>query len=116
MTVSGPDFDTGETTEKTIIVNPGSENGGEARLEALGLTVLDEDGVMKIDEPFPGTPYFEELGDFDFYADNPVIAKEAQVEVKQLPKELVYIPGLLLLVVVYLIQRARAGREKGVPA
>ncbi|MEO1112446.1 MAG: TRAP transporter permease [Pseudomonadota bacterium] len=116
VTVSGPDFDTGETTEKTIIVNPGSEDGGEARLEALGLTVLDEDGVLKIDEPFPGTPYFEELGDFDFYADNPVIAKEAQVEVKQLPKELVYIPGLLLLVVVYLIQRARAGREKGVPA
>ncbi|WP_434052553.1 MAG: TRAP transporter permease [Roseibium sp.] len=116
VTVSGPDFDTGETTEKTIIVNPGSEEGGEARLEALGLTVLDEDGVLKIDEPFPGTAYFEELGDFDFYADNPVIAKEAQVEVKQLPKELVYIPGLLLLVVVYLIQRARAGREKGVPA
>lgn len=116
VTVSGPDFDTGETTEKTIIVNPGAEDGGEARLEALGLTVLDEDGVLKIDEPFPGTPYFEELGDFDFYADNPVIAKEAQVEVKQLPKELVYIPGLLLLVVVYLIQRARAGREKGVPA
>ncbi|MEL7527433.1 MAG: TRAP transporter permease [Pseudomonadota bacterium] len=116
VTVSGPDFDTGETTEKTIIVNHGSEDGGEARLEALGLTVLDEDGVLKIDEPFPGTPYFEELGDFDFYADNPVIAKEAQVEVKQLPKELVYIPGLLLLVVVYLIQRARAGREKGVPA
>ncbi|WP_306145429.1 TRAP transporter permease [Roseibium sp. MMSF_3412] len=116
VTVSGPDFDTGETTEKTIIVNPGTEDGGEARLEALGLTVLDEDGVMKIDEPFPGTPYFEELGDFDFYADNPVVAKEAKVEVKQLPKELVYIPGLLLLVVVYLIQRARAGREKGVPA
>ncbi|WP_421982378.1 TRAP transporter permease [Roseibium sp.] len=116
VTVSGPDFDTGETTEKTIIVNPGTEDGGEARLEALGLTVLDEDGVLKIDEPFPGTPYFEELGDFDFYGDDPVIAKEAQVEVKQMPKELVYIPGLLLLVVVYLIQRARAGREKGVPA
>ena len=80
------------------------------------LTVLDEDGVLKIDEPFPGTPYFEELDDFDFYGDDPVIAKEAQVEVKQMPKELVYIPGLLLLVVVYLIQRARAGREKGVPA
>lgn len=116
VTVSGPDFDTGNTTEKTIIVKPGSETGGQARLEALGLTILDEDGVMKIDEPFPGTSYFEQLGDFDFYGDDPVIAKTAQIEVKQLPKELIYIPGLLLLVVVYLVQRARAGREKGVPA
>ncbi|MEM5583959.1 MULTISPECIES: TRAP transporter permease [unclassified Roseibium] len=119
MVLSGPDFDTGDITETRILLNPGPETGGEARLTALGLTTLDEDGVLKLDEPFPGTPYFEQLGNFDFYGDEPVIVKEANIEADQLPKELIFIPGLLLLLLVYLLQKSRAGkavREEGVTA
>ncbi|MBO6895382.1 MAG: TRAP transporter permease [Roseibium sp.] len=119
VTVSGPDFDTGNTKDTTIILNPGAEDGGEARLSAVGLAVLDEDGAMKLEEPFPGTPYFEKLGSFDFYGDEPVVIKSAEVKADQMPKELIYIPGLLLLVLIYLLQRSRAGRvgrEEGVPA
>lgn len=119
VTVSGPDFDTGNTKDTTIILNPGAEEFGEARLSAVGLAVLDEDGAMKLEEPFPGTPYFEKLGSFDFYGDEPVVIKSAEVKADQMPKELIYIPGLLLLVLIYLLQRSRAGRvgrEEGVPA
>ena len=116
VTVSGPDFDTGEVVETTIVVIPGSEADGEARLAAVGLTVLEEDGLTKLDEPFPGTPYFEQLGNFDFYADEPVAIKSANLKVEQLPKELIYIPGLILLVLVYLLQRSRVGRKEGMVA
>jgi TRAP transporter 4TM/12TM fusion protein len=119
VTVSGPDFDTGNIKDTTIVLTPGSETGGEARLSALGLTLLDEDGVVKIDEPLFGTPYSEQLASFDYYADEPVRVKAAEVKADQLPKELIYIPGLILLLLVYLLQRSRAGRigrEEGVPA
>ncbi|QFT32970.1 DctM-like transporter [Labrenzia sp. THAF82] len=114
--VSGPDFDTGLTTATTLVLSPGSEDGGDARLSALGLTVLEEDGILKLEEPFPGTPFFEAMSNFDFYADEPVIIDTAQIEVAQLPKELIFIPGFALLILIYLVQRARAGRLEGAPA
>ncbi|XYK81593.1 MAG: TRAP transporter permease [Labrenzia sp.] len=120
ITVNGPDFDTGSQAETTFILTVGDEPDAEARLSAVGLTVFDEDGVMKMDEPFPGTPFFETLGNFDFYGDDPVQIAKAQVSLEQMPKELIYIPGLLLLGLIYLLQRPRARVERkemeGAPA
>ncbi|WP_319412768.1 TRAP transporter permease [uncultured Cohaesibacter sp.] len=116
LNIAGPDFDTGSTKETTLVITSGNEEGGEARLAALGLTVIDEDGVAKLDEPFPGTPYFETLGGFDFYADDPVKITHAEIKADQLPKDLIYIPGLLLLGGVYMLQRARTGRKEEKPA
>ncbi|WP_428641381.1 TRAP transporter permease [Roseibium sp.] len=114
--VNGPDFDTGQSVDKTIVLTTGTEDGGEARLAALGLTVLNEDGAVKLEEPFAGTPYFETLGNYDFYADQPVVVQSARIKIAQLPKELVFIPGFVLVFLVYLLQRSRAGRKEGVPA
>ena len=116
LNISGPDFDTGSIKETTLVLTAGNEQGGEARLAAQGLTILDEDGVAKLDEPMPGTPFFETLGGFDFYADEPVQITHAEVKADQLPKDLIYIPGLLLLGLVYMLQRARLGRKEEVPA
>ncbi|GAA0783583.1 TRAP transporter fused permease subunit [Roseibium denhamense] len=120
VNLKGPDFDTGNTTETTILITTGDESGGEERLSALGLTTIDEGGVLKLDEPFPGTPFFEQLSNFDFYADEPVVIETAQLEADQLPKELMFLPGFLLLGLIYALQRGRAGRsarqEEGVPA
>ncbi|WP_319532456.1 TRAP transporter permease [uncultured Cohaesibacter sp.] len=110
--LSGPDFDTGSIKDTTIVLEAGPETGGEERLSAMGLAVLEEDGVVKLDEPFPGTPYFEDLGSFDFYGDTPVTIERVQVKADQLPKELLFIPGLLLLGLVYMLQRARVGRRE----
>ncbi len=111
--VSGPDFDTGNIKETTIILTAGNQEGGDARLSAMGLMVMEEAGAMKLDEPMPGTPLFKKLGSFDFYGDDPVSIKSAQVKMPQLPKELIFIPGLLLLGLVYMMQKARAGRKEG---
>ncbi|SNY90757.1 TRAP transporter, 4TM/12TM fusion protein [Cohaesibacter sp. ES.047] len=110
--LTGPDFTSGRVKDTTIVLEAGDETGGEERLSAMGLAVLDEDGIVKLDEPFPGTPFFTDLSSFDFYGDTPVSIEKVQVKADQLPKELLFIPGLLLLGLVYLLQRARAGRKE----
>ena len=108
LTVEGPDFDSGKT-RSTVIVIPGSDGGALAALDAQGLTAMEEDGALRLEEPFPGTPYFESIGiEYDYYADAPVVIARTQIESERVPKELFFIPALLLLAGIVLIQRPRA--------
>ena len=108
LTIEGPDFDNGEIRPITISV-PGVEGDGTAALSEQGLSILEEDGQLKLEEPFPGTPHFEAIGiEYDFYGDSPVVVSKAEIENDRLPKELFFIPALLLLAGIVLIQRPRA--------
>jgi TRAP transporter 4TM/12TM fusion protein len=106
--VEGPDFDTGDNRATTItMVYPGGEPT-DAMMEN-GLAVLEEDGKLLLEEPFPGSPYFGSLGtEYDYYGDNPVVISQVEVENERMPKELFFIPALLLLAGLMLIQRPRA--------
>ncbi|AVO39892.1 TRAP transporter permease [Pukyongiella litopenaei] len=115
MVVAGPDFDTGELKDTTLVLNVGPEATGQERLDALGLMPLEEDGVMKLDEPMFGTPVADKLESFDFYGDDPVRVVSVKAPASQLPKELVFIPALILLGLVAFLQKARAGKQ-GEPA
>ena len=110
--VTGPDFDTGEVTSTTILVPMGRRADAIARLEEAGLIVIVEDGFAKIDEPFPQTPFFQSIGlQFDYYADDPVHVSSIRQEVERMPKEVFYIPALLVLGGVILLQRRRRDRQ-----
>ncbi|MDE0211287.1 MAG: DUF3394 domain-containing protein, partial [Boseongicola sp.] len=86
-----------------------SDGTGLERLEAAGLTVLESDGTLALDEPFPGTPYFEQLAnDYDFYGDVPAQIEAVAIENDRMPKEIFFIPALLILLVIVAIQRPRA--------
>jgi len=81
----------------------------EAALDAQGLLVLPDGDVLAMDEPFPGTPFFASLGnEYDFYGDSPVQITEVQIENDRAPKELFFIPALLMLAGIVMIQRRRA--------
>lgn len=106
--VTGPNFDTGETTSTTLLVPLGDRKKAIERLEGAGLTVLLEDGLAKIDEPLPQTPFFESIGKlFDFYGDEPVVVSQVRQKAERMPKEVFYIPALLLLSLVFFSQRRR---------
>jgi hypothetical protein len=106
--ISGPDFDTGEIASTTILVPMGDGADAVGRLEDAGLTVTVEDGQAKIEEPLPQTPFFESIGkQFDFYADDPVVISNVREEAERMPKEVFYIPALLVLAVIFLSQRSR---------
>ncbi len=115
MVASGPDFDTGQVVDTTIVLTVGSEEGGEARVDAMGLMLLEEDGVVKLDEPMFGTPVADDLGNFDYHADEPVRISTVNLPSSQPRKELIFIPALLLLGFIAFLQRGRAARQE-VPA
>lgn len=115
ITVEGPDFDTGEIKSTTMVLTAGGA-GGQQAVDAYGLLLLEEDGLVKLDEPMFGTPAAPSLESFDFYADEPVRIQAIQAPASQLPKELIFIPALLLVALVALLQRGRAREQEGVPA
>ena len=109
VVVSGPNFNSGEMDQTTLLVPLGEPSEASERLSTAGLDVRLENGVAILDEPFTGTPFFEQIGNlFDFYADDPVQISEVKKPVERLPKELFYLPALLLLGLVYWFQRRRS--------
>jgi hypothetical protein len=114
LVISGPDFDTGDIKETTLVLPVGAGSADE-RMAASGLLLLDEDGVTKMDEPSFSSPFASSLGSFDFYGGEPVQIASVQAPANQLPKELVFIPALIFLMFIAFLQRARMSRT-GVPA
>jgi TRAP transporter 4TM/12TM fusion protein len=113
LVVSGPDFDTGDTKETTLVLPVGAGTADD-RLTASGLLLLEEDGVVKMDEPSFGSPFSDSLSSFDFYGDDPVQIASVNAPSNQMPKELVFIPALIFLLFIAFLQRARMSRT-GVP-
>ena len=108
LIISGPDFDdVDKTLTLTTAVVLGEGDNAISRLEAAGLTVNVDGDIAAVDEPFAGTPFFQELSDYDFYGDQPVEIKTVQTPAKRFPKELFYLPALLLLGLVVWLQRRR---------
>jgi len=108
--VSGPNFNSGEEDSTTLLVPLGDPAEAADRLREAGLDVRLEDGIAIVDEPLVGTPYFEKIGNlFDFYADDPVQISEIKKPAPRLPKEIFYLPAILLLGLVYWLQRRRTG-------
>ncbi|MFY0692228.1 MAG: TRAP transporter permease [Paracoccaceae bacterium] len=106
--ISGPDFDTLEMKDLTVPLTVPDAEGSDARLGALGLILIPEGDVLRLDEPMFGTDLSDALSSFDFYGDDPVSISSVQATADQLPKELMFIPALLLLGLIALMQSRRA--------
>ena len=108
LQVVGPDFDyPDKISQLTVIADLGEAGDGETRLNQAGLTVFMEGDTATLEEPFAGTAFFQTLQMFDFYSDPVVRIEKVQLPAERLPKEIFYIPALLLLAVVILVQRRR---------
>ncbi|WP_238366724.1 TRAP transporter permease [Mesobacterium pallidum] len=120
VVISGPDFDTLEMKDLTVVLTVPEETG-PARLDALGLALVPDGEMVALDEPMFGTPLSDQLSSFDFYGDTPVHISAVQAPANQWPKELMFIPALALLALIAFLQSRRApavaaARQKGVPA
>jgi TRAP transporter 4TM/12TM fusion protein len=108
LVIQGPDFDNPDKlVETTLMANLAPEGDGAARLEGAGLMVTPEGDIAKLEEPMAGTPFFTRFQMFDFYADQPVQVLRAEMPASRMPKEVFYIPALLLLGLVVWSQRRR---------
>ena len=106
LIVRGPDFNTGEMTETTLVMDIAGETAQE-RIQNSGLLLLPEGDAVRLDEPMFGTATAEKLSNFDFYAETPVTLAEVQAPADRLPAQVFYVPALLLLGAVILLQRRR---------
>jgi TRAP transporter 4TM/12TM fusion protein len=108
MVVTGTSFDNLDDTITTTIQATIREAGsGLERLEKAGLLVVEDNGKALLDEPIIGSKFFTTFQMFDFYGDVPVEIVTVQVENERIFKEIFYIPALLLLFLIIMLQRRR---------
>jgi TRAP transporter 4TM/12TM fusion protein len=105
--VSGPDFASGNRTQTTLVYTAEEDAPPSGRADAAGLLLMPEGDTLRMDEPMFGTPYQEALANFDFYAADPVEIVSVLSPADRLPKQVFYIPALLLLALVVMLQRRR---------
>jgi TRAP transporter 4TM/12TM fusion protein len=86
-------------------------DSGEERLEAFGLLIFEEGGEVIVD----GTDFNSRAAAAGFDFDQKIV--EVGVPTDQPAKELMWIPAIVLLVLIALVQRRRGARESvGAPA
>ncbi|WP_114964350.1 TRAP transporter permease [Alkalilacustris brevis] len=108
LVLRGPDFTTGAERSLHIAHIIEGDGTGAERLEATGLLLIPEGDRMLMEEPMFGSPFDSEMQGFDFYDfDTPVELVSVQSEADRLPAQLFYIPALLLLALVVVLQRRR---------
>jgi len=108
LVVRGPDFDNPDKlVDLTMLVPMSDAADASTKLNDAGLLISEIDGKAVLEEPFAGTPFFQELSRYDFYGDAPVEVVAVQEKAERWPKEIFYIPALLLLALVIFLQRRR---------
>ena len=75
------------------------------------MILLPDGNALNLDEPSFSSPYASSLGSFDFYGDAPVTIASVKAPEDQMAKEWVFIPALILLGLIAMLQRARMSRE-----
>ena len=105
--VEGPDFIEGEPTSLTIVHTVTAEDPVTGRAAAAGLLLMPEGDQMFMDEPRFDTPYQTKLQGFDFYGEDRVQVASLLHPADRMPKQIFWIPALLLLGLVIVMQRRR---------
>jgi hypothetical protein len=105
--VKGEDLE-GRMIDKTVMLPLGPEGKGEDRLMEAGLELRFEEGKAFVDNVVFGSTAERQKIDFDFEI------ASVQKKADRPPKQLFYIPALLFLGMIVMIQRRR--RTNGRPA
>ena len=101
--IKGEKMDGSEFT-KTVMLPVESQGSGTERLEAVGIEVRDEDGKVLIDNVVFSSAAEKAGLDFDQEIIN------IQVPTKRPPKQIMFIPALGLLILIWFIQRGRRNK------
>ncbi len=98
----------GDRVSKLVMLPLGPKASGAERLNEAGIEVRTEEGRVLVDNLVFGSP--AELAGLDFDWE----IKGIEMEAERPPRQLMYIPALVLLGLIIMLQRGR--REKSVPA
>jgi hypothetical protein len=102
--VKGEDLE-GRDVDKVVMLPVGEPGPGVERLKSSGLELREEDGKVIVDNVVFGSTAERQKIDLDYEI------ASVQVESDRPPKQLFYIPAILLFVLIVVIQRRR--RDEG---
>ncbi len=111
--ITGPDFDDPDEVNYTsLILKLGKAGDAETRFTQAGLMVMEDEGKVIVD----GLTWDSKLKHLDKLftmgdPDKPLYIDEVMVEQDRMPKEVFYIPALLLLGFIIFSQRRRHGHR-----
>jgi TRAP transporter 4TM/12TM fusion protein len=94
--------DNGDKFQMTVMLPVGDGATGKERLSTIGLETREEDGKILVDLVAFGSPAEKARIDFD----QEIIG--VQMKTDRPPKQLVFIPAMMLLALLWYIQRGRA--------
>jgi TRAP transporter 4TM/12TM fusion protein len=100
----------GDEYTMTVMLPVGDEATGAEKLSALGIETREEDGKVIVDMVGFGSPAEKAKIDFD----QEIVS--IQMPTERPPKELMFFPALLLLALVWYLQRGRAAAGRAEPA
>jgi TRAP-type uncharacterized transport system fused permease subunit len=104
--VSGQNSE-GNDVETTVVLPLGAKGDGAKRLEAAGIKIIQKDGKTIIDDvvqaDVKGKPTAAGTAKLEF----DMVILSAEVPQERMPKQVFYIPAIVLLVFVWVIQRRR---------
>ena len=104
--VSGQNSE-GNDVETTVVLPLGAKGDGVKRLEAAGIKIVQKDGKTIIDDVIQadvkGKPTAAGTAKLEF----DMVILSAEVPQDRMPKQIFYIPAIVLLVFVWIIQRRR---------
>ena len=101
--VSGEDL-RGKAYTKVMMLPVGGENTGAERLAAIGIETRNEEGKTLVDNVVFSSPAEKAGVDFDQEI------RTIKVPTRRLPKQLMFIPAMGLMVLVWFLQRGRKQR------
>jgi hypothetical protein len=97
----------GDDVETTVVLPLGAKRDGSKRLEAAGIKIILKGGKTIIDDVVQtdakGKPTAAGIAKLEF----DMVILSAEVPQERMPKQLFYIPALMLLIVVWWLQRRR---------
>ncbi|MCB2215096.1 TRAP transporter permease [Desulfofustis glycolicus] len=105
LQVKGEKFDGNEVT-KTVMLSIGDGSTGEDRLRSLGLTTTEDGENLRVGMVMFGSPADRALIRFGYEITS------VHVENERPPKQLMFIPALLLLALIWFFQRRRVQRQQ----
>jgi hypothetical protein len=101
LMLKGEDFEGNEYT-KTVMLPVGGESTGNERLAGIGIETRNEEGKILIDNVVFSSLAEKAGVDFDQEILN------LQMPTKRLPKQIMFIPAMLLLSLIWFLQRGRS--------
>lgn len=107
LNIVGPSFeDPSEQGSSFIALEPGNDSALQS-LKALELTIINQDGKAILESPGFSSKYASLDQKFDFFDDTPVTVQSIMLPKERIPREVFYIPGFILLLIVIFLQRRR---------